>query len=56
VNLVDSFTEHPETLVVCDKRGDSTALSRLSRSDMERWKEKGLAQLWLSGRIGGTRW
>jgi len=55
--LVDAFTEHPESIVVCEKPEGSTSLRRLSRADVDGWSDKGsLGLLWMSGQFGGTRW
>lgn len=54
--LVDAFTEHPEAIVVCDKRDDGTEVRRLSPDEIAAWgSDRGLASLWLSGHLGGTR-
>jgi predicted ATPase len=55
--LVDAMSEHPEVVLVCDKDGATSRMTRLDREEVERWTELGsLGALWLSGRIGGTRW
>lgn len=55
--LVDAMTEHADAVVVCEKDGGTSRLTRLQPSQIERWREFGsLGPLWLSGRIGGTRW
>lgn len=55
--LVDAMTEHADAVVVCEKDGGTSRLARLQPSQIERWREFGsLGPLWLSGRIGGTRW
>lgn len=55
--LIDCFTEHPEAILVCEKHGASTVVSRLPPSFAESSGERGgLGERWLSGRIGGTRW
>ncbi len=55
--LVDAFTEHPEAIVVCEKPEGSTELRRLTREEVDAWREFGsLGQLWISGQFGGTRW
>lgn len=55
--LVDSFTAHPEAVLVCDKVDGATQLERLDPADVERWRQHGsLGNLWMSGQLGGTRW
>jgi predicted ATPase len=55
--LVDSMTERPETIVVCEKHDGVTQLRRLSKADLAVWLDKyRLGQLWTKGQIGGTRW
>jgi predicted ATPase len=55
--LVDAMTEHADAIVVCEKDGATSRASRLDAAEVARWKEFGsLGALWLSGRIGGTRW
>jgi predicted ATPase len=55
--LVDALSEHPEALVICQKREGRTALRRLSQEEVQPWLEKyRLGQLWTQGQLGGTRW
>lgn len=55
--LVDSLTQVPESVVVCEKREGCTQLERLSRTELQNWLEDyGLGQLWRKGHIGGNRW
>jgi len=55
--LVDAMTEHADSVVVCEKPEDTTCLSRLDTEEIARWAEFGsLGTLWMSGRLGGTRW
>lgn len=55
--LVDALTEHPESVVVCDRPASGTSLRRLEASELKNWLERySLGQLWLKGEIGGTRW
>lgn len=55
--LVDAMTEHADAVVVCEKDASTSRMSRLDAERVARWKEFGsLGALWLSGRIGGTRW
>lgn len=55
--LVDAFTDSPEPVVVCEKRGGATSMERLSTSALKDWlRSYGLGQLWRKGEIGGNRW
>jgi predicted ATPase len=55
--LVDAMTDYPECVVICEKHEGTTVLGRLDREEIERWREFGsLGTLWMSGRLGGTRW
>ncbi len=55
--LVDSMTECPEAVVVCEKYNGCTQMSRLNSDDLAGWLGKyRLGELWTSGQIGGTRW
>jgi len=55
--LVDSFTEHPEAILACDKRDGTSRIVRLDVEQIAAWRQHGsLAQLWASGHIGANRW
>ena len=55
--LVDALTDTPEAIVVCEKVGGSTQLTRLDSEKLEPWLDKyRLGELWIRGEIGGTRW
>jgi predicted ATPase len=55
--FVDAMTDHAESVVICEKQQDTTSLSRLDPEDIDRWRQFGtLGTLWMSGRLGGTRW
>jgi predicted ATPase len=53
--LVDSLTERPETVLVCDRDFDNgTQMKRLSKEDLKGWlQDYSLGQLWRKGEIGG---
>ena len=53
--IVDTLTDMPEAIVVCDKTDGITTMRRLNKKDVEEWDE-GLGLAWASGAIGGTRW
>lgn len=55
--LVDAMTDHADSVVVCEKPEATSTMSRLDQAEVERWREFGsLGALWMSGRLGGTRW
>lgn len=55
--LVDAFTEMPEAIMVCEKVHGATEVRRLDAEQIREWREfGGLAKLWMSGHLGGTRW
>jgi len=55
--LVDAMTDHPETIVVCEKHEGRTTMRRLRKDDLTEWLGKyRLGELWSRGHIGGNRW
>jgi predicted ATPase len=55
--LVDAMTEHPESVVVCEKHDGETQMRRLRKDDLTEWLDTyRLGQLWTKGQLGGTRW
>jgi predicted ATPase len=55
--LIDALTDHPDTLVICEKHDGRTTLRRTTREDVQPWLKKyRLGQLWTQGQLGGTRW
>ena len=55
--LVDALSEHPDSVVVCEKHDGHTTMNRLDSSDLAHWLESyRLGQLWTSGELGGVRW
>lgn len=55
--LVDAMTDYAGSVLVCEKEGASTRLTRLDPEQLVRWQEHGsLGRLWMSGQLGGTRW
>ena len=55
--LVDSLSDVPEAVVVCEKVDGATQLRRLDGETLKPWLEKyRLGELWTSGAIGGNRW
>ena len=55
--LIDSLTETPESVVVCEKHNQATTLKRLNANDLTKWLNSyRLGELWTSGELGGNRW
>jgi predicted ATPase len=55
--LIDTMSEHADAIIVCEKESGTSSMIRLKQELIDRWREFGsLGTLWLSGRIGGTRW
>lgn len=55
--LVDSMTEMPEAVLICEKHQGQTRIKRLDSKELENWlKDYRLGELWTRGALGGTRW
>ncbi len=56
--LVSALSEVPEAVVVCERGEEGTQLRRLEPDKLKEWLElyRSLGELWLMGKIGGTRW
>ena len=55
--LVDTLTDRPESVVVCEKHDGQTEMQRLDKGDLAKWlKDYRLGDLWTSGELGGNRW
>ena len=55
--LVDSLTDIPESIIVCEKPEKHTQLRRLDNKELGPWLEKyRLGDLWTTGELGGNRW
>ena len=55
--LINSLTENPEHVIVCEKIKGQTQMRRLDGKNLEQWLEKySLGELWLKGEIGGMRY
>jgi predicted ATPase len=55
--LLDSFTDVPEAVCVCEKVEGSTVIQRLEKDRLKVWLDDySLGKLWTSGEIGGNRW
>ena len=55
--LIDSLSDSPEDVVVCEKHDGCTTFNRLDADKLKVWlKDYSLGNLWRSGQIGGNRW
>ena len=55
--FVDTLTDQPESVVVCEKHDGQTEMRRLDKDDLAKWLEDyRLGDLWTSGELGGNRW
>ena len=55
--LVDTLTDKPESVVICEKHDGQTEMRRLEKNDLAKWLEEyRLGDLWTSGELGGNRW
>ena len=55
--LVDTLTDQPESVVICEKHDGETEMRRLERADLSKvLNGHGLGDLWTSGELGGKRW
>ena len=55
--LVDSLTDTPESVVVCEKHQGQTTMRRLNQGQLTDWlKSYSLGELWRKGELGGNRW
>jgi predicted ATPase len=56
-SLLDSFSDSPESVCVCEKFDGATEIQRLDAARLRAWLDKySLGSLWSSGEIGGNRW
>lgn len=55
--LVDAMTDYCDSVLICEKKESTSMVSRLTREEVDRWREHGtLGSLWMAGHFGGTRW
>lgn len=55
--LIDSLSDSPEDVVVCEKHDGCTTFNRLDADRLKVWLEEySLGTLWRRGDIGGNRW
>ena len=55
--LIDALTDHPSSVVVCEKENGESRFERLDGKRLKVWLDKySLGELWSSGELGGNRW
>jgi predicted ATPase len=55
--IIDALTEHPESVLICDKYEGQTHIERLDPKKLNEWlTHYRLGELWTRGELGGTRW
>lgn len=55
--LVDSLTDHADSVIVCEKHGGQTQMKRFDSLGLAHWLDQyRLGELWRSGELGGNRW
>jgi predicted ATPase len=55
--LIDSLSDTPESVLICEKKNGETTLRRLEAAPLAEWLDKySLGQLWTMGELGGNRW
>ena len=55
--LVDALTDHPTSVVACDRHEGQTWFKRVTPGVAEVWlNDNSLGQVWSMGGIGGNRW
>ena len=55
--LVDALTDHPSSIVVCEKENGESRFERLDGTRLKAWLDRySLGELWSSGELGGNRW
>ena len=55
--LVDALTDHPTSVVACDKHEGQTWFKRVTPGVAEVWlNDNSLGEVWSMGGIGGNRW
>jgi predicted ATPase len=55
--LVDALSDHPSSIVVCEKENGESRMERLDPIQLTKWLDKySLGDLWSKGELGGNRW
>jgi predicted ATPase len=55
--LLDTFSDAPGVVLVCEREQGSTSMRRLGRDALAEWlKDYSLGELWTKGELGGVRW
>ena len=56
-DLVDTLSDYPSSVVVCEKYDGESIFERLEPKHLNKWLEKySLGKLWSAGDLGGNRW
>ena len=56
-DLVDTLSDYPSSVVVCEKYDGESIFERLEPKHLTKWLEKySLGKLWSAGDLGGNRW
>jgi predicted ATPase len=55
--LVDALSDHPASVVICEKVNGESQMTRLDATALRVWLENySLGDLWSMGELGGNRW
>ena len=55
--LIDALSDHPSSVVVCEKDNGASVFQRLEPEYLSEWLKKySLGKLWSAGDLGGNRW
>ena len=55
--LIDALTDHPSSVVACEKYNGQTRFRRVNPEALASWiGDQGLGEVWAGGGIGGNRW
>ena len=56
-DLVDTLSDYPSSVVVCEKYDGESIFERLEPKHLTEWLERySLGKLWSAGDLGGNRW
>jgi len=54
--IIDTLTDTPEDIIVCENQNSATQMKRLKKQELSEWLERyTLGELWTKGEIGGNR-
>lgn len=55
--LLDALSDHPESVIVCERKNGQTEMRRLGSPELMEWaKTYGIGKAWREGEFGGNRW